>query len=88
MTKQDNLPREVTSDMIFKLKEAIGDKNVSTSDMDRMLYSHDLAPLPKEAGFAFNNIPDAVVRPASVEDVSKIAKIAFKSGVPLTPRGA
>ncbi|MDR0335395.1 MAG: FAD-binding oxidoreductase, partial [Methanomassiliicoccaceae archaeon] len=74
--------------MIKRLEEAIGKDNVNTSDMERMLYSHDLAPLPKEAGIAFNNIPDVVVRPSSVEDVAKIVRIALKSGVPITPRGA
>ncbi|MCL2712011.1 MAG: FAD-binding oxidoreductase [Methanomassiliicoccaceae archaeon] len=88
MKKPENSSREVTSDIIAKIEDAIGAENVTTSDMERLLYSHDLAPLPKEAGVAFDNIPDAVVRPKSAEDVSKIAKIAFKTGVALTPRGA
>ncbi|MCL2607882.1 MAG: FAD-binding oxidoreductase [Methanomassiliicoccaceae archaeon] len=85
---KDNLSREVTPEIITKLEEAIGKENVSTSEMERMLYSHDLAPLPKEAGLAFNNVPDVVVRPKNTEDVSKIVKIAYKSGVAVTPRGA
>ena len=88
MKKSDNLSREVTSEIVKRLEDAIGKENVSTSDMERMLYSHDLAPLPAMAGIAFDNIPDAVVRPTCVEDVSKIARIAFKTGVALTPRGA
>ena len=88
MAKSDNLSREVTPEIIKRLEDAIGKENVNTSDMERMLYCHDLAPLPKEAGFAFNNIPDVVVRPSTVEDVSKIVRIAFRTGVAVTPRGA
>ncbi|MCL2143223.1 MAG: FAD-binding oxidoreductase [Methanomassiliicoccaceae archaeon] len=88
MARSDNLSREVTPEIIGKLEEAIGKENVSTSDMERMLYSHDLAPLPKEAGLAFDNIPDVVVRPTSPEDVAKVVRIANRAGVAITPRGA
>jgi len=88
MKKMDNMSREVTQEIIMKLEEAIGEKNVSTSDMERLLYSHDLAPLPKEAGLGFNNVPDVIVRPTCAEDVSKIVKIAYKTGIAVTPRGA
>jgi glycolate oxidase len=73
---------------IKKLVAAIGADNIKTSKMERLLYSHDLAPLPKEAQLAFNVIPDVVVRPRSAKDVSEIVKIANAEGVPITPRGA
>jgi len=88
MKKMESLSREVTAETVKKLEEAIGEKNVSTSEMERLLYSHDLAPLPKEAGLGFNNIPDVVVKPTCVDDVSKIMKIAYKTGIAVTPRGA
>ena len=84
----ENLSRKVTPEIIEKLKEIVGKDNVNTSEMDRMLYGHDLAPLPKEAGVAFKNIPDVVVRPQNIQQVSKIAALAFKTGVAVTPRGA
>ena len=37
--------------------------------MERRLYSHDLAPLPKEMDLIFKTMPDQVVRPAYTEDV-------------------
>ncbi|MDY0293549.1 MAG: FAD-binding oxidoreductase [Candidatus Methanomethylophilaceae archaeon] len=55
--------------------------------MDRMLYSHDLAPLPKEAGMAFKNVPDVVVRPKNGAEISKIVSLAYRSGVAVVPRG-
>ena len=76
--KGESLTRKVTSDTIDQLKAIVGPDNVNTGEMDRMLYSHDLAPLPKEAGFAFNNIPDVVVRPQNVDQVSKIVSLAFR----------
>ena len=87
MKGADNLSRKVTPAIIKELEDAIGKENVNTSDMERMLYGHDLAPLPKETTLAFKNIPDVVVRPASTEDVSKAVKVAFKYGVAITPRG-
>ncbi|MCQ2052465.1 MAG: FAD-binding oxidoreductase [archaeon] len=85
---ENKLSRKVTPEIIVKLEEIVGKDNVNTSNMDRILYSHDLAPLPKEAGVAFNNVPDVVVRPSTAEQVSKIASLAFKTGIAITPRGA
>ena len=81
------LPREVTPAIIEKLKAIVGEKNVSTTDMDRILYGHDMAPLPKEAGMAFKNMPDVIVRPVTAEQISEVVKLAYKHGIPVTPRG-
>ncbi|NLI73881.1 MAG: FAD-binding oxidoreductase [Euryarchaeota archaeon] len=74
--------------IVTKLEMAIGVENVKTHKGERLLYSHDMAPLPKQAQVAFKLIPDVVVRPTSTEDVAKIVKIAVEEGVPVTPRGA
>jgi glycolate oxidase len=79
---------EPPASLVGKLEAAIGKDNVKTSKMERLLYSHDLAPLPKEVQLAFKNIPDVVVRPRNSADVQKIVKIALSEGVPITPRGA
>ena len=86
--KEDKLSRALSQKVLNSLEDAIGKENVSSGEMERLLYSHDLAPLPKEAGMGFKNIPDVVVRPKSVKDVAKIVRIAYKSGVAITPRGA
>ncbi|MBR2255206.1 MAG: FAD-binding oxidoreductase, partial [Candidatus Methanomethylophilaceae archaeon] len=54
---------------------------------DKILYSHDMAPLPKEAGLAFKNLPEVVVRPTSVAQIAAVMAIAYKHGIPVTPRG-
>jgi NAD(P)-dependent dehydrogenase (short-subunit alcohol dehydrogenase family) len=74
--------------IVEKLEKLIGAENVKTSKMERLLYSHDMAPLPKEAQVAFKVIPDIVVRPRSAEDVAKVVKLANREGMPITPRGA
>ena len=82
-----NLKREVTDEVVSALEEAVGKSNVTTNGVDLLLYSKDLAPLPKEAGMGFKNIPDVVVRPSSVSQISQIVKIAHKKGIPVVPRG-
>ncbi len=86
--RAENLSRKVTSDFVSRLEEIVGRDNITTDEMDRMLYSHDLAPLPKESGIAFNNIPDVVVRPSTVGEISEIVRLAYGTGVAITPRGA
>jgi glycolate oxidase len=80
--------QKVPASVVKKLESAIGKENVKTSKFERLLYSHDLAPLPKETQLAFKNVPDIVVKPCSTEDVQKIVKIAAESGMPITPRGS
>ncbi|HTY46234.1 MAG TPA: FAD-binding oxidoreductase [Methanomassiliicoccales archaeon] len=80
--------QEAPASLVWKLEAAVGKANVKTSKMERLLYSHDLAPLPKETQIAFKNVPDVVVRPTSTEQVAKVVRIANEEGVPITPRGA
>ena len=82
------LSREVTPAIIEKLKEIVGAKNVNVSGMDRVLYSHDMAPLPKEAGLAFKNVPDVIVRPETVAQISAVMALAYEHGIAVTPRGS
>ena len=56
--------------------------------MERRLYSHDMAPLPKEMDLIFKTLPDQVVRPAYTQDVVQIVKKAIATNKPIVPRGA
>lgn len=49
-------------------------------EVDRYSYSYDAS------GMEF--IPDAIVRPSNVEEVSLVLEIANRYGVPITPRGS
>ena len=66
MEAAEHIPKNLQN-VVAKLEDAIGKANVNTSKMERLLYSHDLAPLPNIVQFAFKNIPDVVVRPTSTE---------------------
>ena len=87
MDAAEHIPKNLQA-AVAKLEDAIGKSNVKTSKMERLLYSHDLAPLPNLAQLGFKNVPDIVVRPSSTEDLQKIVKIAHEEGIPITPRGS
>jgi glycolate oxidase len=70
-----------------KLIGIVGPSRVSTERLERLLYSHDLASLPKEMEMGFKMVPDAVVRPRSAAEVSEIFKLAIEEGISVVPRG-
>ena len=63
---------------------------METSDdkLERRLYSHDLAPLPKEMDVIFKTMPDQVIRPGYTEEVVQMVKKALATKKPIVPRGA
>ncbi|MDR1405383.1 MAG: FAD-binding oxidoreductase [Candidatus Methanoplasma sp.] len=86
--ERGDLSRKVTSETISELENILGKSNVTTNGVDLLLYSKDMAPLPKEAGIGFKNIPDVVVRPSSVSQISDVVRIAHRYGIPVVPRGS
>jgi len=75
------------SEIYKKMASIVGEKRVSESNLDRLLYSHDLIPLPKEMSLVFKTLPDIVVKPRDAKDVSRIMEYAVKENIPVTPRG-
>ncbi len=71
-----------------KLAALVGEDRVTTDDMERELYSAEIANLPPEVVYVFQVKPDIVVRPASTDEVVGTVNIARDHGVPITPRGA
>lgn len=86
--KEPKLSRTVDDKIIAELKAIVGEKNVTTTSMDKILYCHDMAPLPKEAGLAFNNVPDVIVRPETTKQIAGVVALAYKHGIPVVPRGS
>lgn len=68
---------------VDKLIEVLGREKVSTSLVERKLYSYDATPIPIERA-----LPSAVVFPASQEDVQKLVKVCYEEEIPIFPRGA
>jgi glycolate oxidase len=77
-------PEEIKQD----LAAIVGESNVTDSIFERRLYDHDIAPLPSEISMIFKTVPDFVVRPKSVEEVSQIVEYANGNDIPVVPRGA
>jgi len=74
--------------LVSELKSLVGEDNVAENDLDRLVYSHDYAPIPREIGIMFKSRPDVIVRPTSSRQVSELLKIACSHDVPVTPRGS
>jgi glycolate oxidase len=73
----------VTEAVIAELKSIAGARYVWT-DADKLEpYSHDAVTGPK-----YSRSPEAVVLPATAEEISKIIKLANRELIPVVPRGA
>ena len=73
----------VTEEIINKLNEIVGAKNVLTDQEKIEAYSHDETPVEQYA-----HMPEAVVMPTTAEQISAIVKLANEELIPVTPRGA
>lgn len=71
-----------------QLREIVGEKDIATGALERRLYSHDAAPIPRLISSLFKTLPDAIVRPESTEEVAKILQLAWEHRVPVIPRAA
>jgi glycolate oxidase len=63
------------------LRDAVGQAHVRTEPGELTVYSRDATPL-------FSRLPDAVVFPASADEVAAVLRLASAHGVPVVPRGA
>ncbi len=83
-----NLP-EVDPEMMDSLANIVGQANVSSSLIDRITYSRDIWP----QGYLWlrkgrlPHVPEAVVWPRAVEDVSGVIRWCAENKVPITPEG-
>jgi FAD/FMN-containing dehydrogenase len=70
-----------------ELKRIAGEAHVSTDPLDMLCYSRDMAPMPDDLLKTYGlTEPDAVVRPASAEEVAAVLAWASAHDVPVTPR--
>jgi glycolate oxidase len=62
---------------------------VTEDDIERKLYSRDLAFVPSiMVKPFFQTLPDAVIRPGNAEQVADVLRQATNEGIPVTPRAA
>ncbi|MPL63369.1 putative FAD-linked oxidoreductase [bioreactor metagenome] len=69
------------SQIIDALTKIVGQEYILTSPEDLYSYSYDATP-------GFQNLPEAVVRPANTEEVSKILALANTNKIPVYTRGS
>ncbi len=76
--------QKITPSILQEIIKIVGEKNVIHGQPDKMAgYSHDEIADP-----AFAHMPEAVVKPASAQEISEIMKLANREHIPVTPRGA
>jgi glycolate oxidase len=74
----------VTPKIVDELKHIVGARYVIYGDEEKLQpYSHDEVP-----GAEYAHMPEAVVRPATAEEIGAIMKLANRKMIPVTPRGA
>ncbi|UCE73737.1 MAG: FAD-binding oxidoreductase [Methanomassiliicoccales archaeon] len=77
----------IHTELFESLAKIVSESRVSDETLERRLYGHDLAPLPKMMEMGFKMLPDAVVRPKTALEVSRIIKLAVEKQLPVIPRG-
>ncbi len=72
-----------------ELAEVVGQENVSTAEIDKLVYSTDWSWMPQMWLDRGNTLkaPDYIVHPGSAEEISEILEIANKYRIPLVPWG-
>jgi len=68
------------AELTESLRKIVGDVYVLTAKEDVIVYEQD--------GSIFQAMPEIVVLPANVEEVSAVVKLARQAGVPIVPRGS
>jgi glycolate oxidase len=73
----------VTPAIIRELQEIVGERYVIFGDPEQLEpFSHDEVTEKK-----YHHLPEAVVRPKTAEEISRIMKLANRELIPVTPRG-
>ncbi len=75
---------EVTEQVIRELRDIVGERHVIYGDSEKLEgYAHD-----EVTDQRFARQPEAVVKPASAEEISAIMRLVNQHLIPVTPRGA
>ena len=70
----------LSASVIDQLRAIVGPENVATEKQDLICYGYDATQM--------EFLPEAVVHPASTEEVSEVLKLANRERFPVFPRGA
>ena len=79
----------MTHQEVLELSQIVGKERITSDEIDLLLHSGDLAPLPESLRNIYGiKLPDTLVFPQNAEQVSAVLKFAFQKDIPVTPRGA
>jgi Fe-S oxidoreductase/FAD/FMN-containing dehydrogenase/glycine cleavage system H lipoate-binding protein len=80
---------ENTSPPLRFLEHLLGER-ATTSELERELYSRDMAPVPSllVTPLGLKTKPDIVVRPETDEEVVRMVRHAARHDIPITPRAS
>ena len=70
----------LTPAFIGKVREVVGPENVLVDKESLVCYSFDATK--------YTSLPDAVVKPRTTDEISRLVSLCFGESVPVTPRGA
>lgn len=70
---------KLSEQVLSKLREIVGPEYVLTWDEDRICYGYD--------GQRIERVPDAIVRPADADEISRILVLANDENIVVVPRG-
>lgn len=78
---------ELSADVKNRLQQVFG-KRVNFDLLERKIYAHDMGVMPSMIKPLIGNpVPDAVVQPASEEELQELIKLASANEINLVPRG-
>ncbi len=78
---------QITQNDVNWFQQLFGDR-VTFEKTERVLYSHDIAAMPKLfKPLIGNTVPDVVVQPSNEDELVEVVKWAAQKKIPLTPRG-
>lgn len=69
------------------LEKAVAPERINVDYFERLMHSHDLAPVPSAVAANYKNMPSAVVKPKTTEELEKLVKAAIKMNTCLIPKG-
>lgn len=70
----------ISSSVLQQLSSIVGAENFSSTPEDKIVYSYDGTPL-------LEHLPDAILRPKTKEQISRIVQLANKEKFSIIPRG-
>ena len=71
----------ISTRVLQKLSSIVGSENFFSSQEDKITYSYDGTPLLEQ-------LPDAIIRPKTKEQISSVVKLANEEKFALVPRGS